>query len=90
MDTKDPTIHASLMPNLQNRTQQRHHDLKGTYWDKYEDKTQVTRKTPDEVKHMSDADWCLLVDSWSTSKKQVHVFVHLSLPPFQFQNVDCR
>ena len=83
MNINDPTIRASLMLNLKNHTKQRRHDLKGTHWDTCEDKTQVTRKPPKKVKHMNEADWCLLVDSWSTSKKQVHVFVHLSLPPFQ-------
>ena len=56
MDIKDPSIRASLILNLKNRTKQRRHDLKGTHWDTCEDKTQVTRKPPKEVKHMNEAD----------------------------------
>ena len=87
---KDPWIVASLMMNLKNHTRQRRYELRDKYYGKVQDKTKVVRTPPEEVSHMSEADWCNLVDSWSTSAKQVCVFVHSSLPLFQFYNLYCR
>ena len=90
MDLKDPWIVASLKMHLKNRTKQRRYNLKAVNWDKVKDKTKVIRTPPEEVKHMNEADWCKLVDSWSTVSKQVCVFAHSSLTLFQFYNLDYR
>ena len=71
LNLEDPWIVLSLLMHLKNRTKQRRYLLKRSYFNTAADKTMVLRTPPEEVKHMSEADWCKLVDTWSTPEKQV-------------------
>ena len=83
LNLKDPWTHGSLIMNLKNRTRQRRHFLKSKYFDRVTDKAMVVQTPPMEVEHMSAADWCKLVDNWSTPEKQV---VSLFTQPCHFFN----
>lgn len=71
LNLQDPWIHRSLLMNLKNCVRQRRHFLKKRYFDHCQDKTRVARTPPHPVNHMSPADWCKLVDKWSTTQNQV-------------------
>lgn len=88
MNVDDPVIKHSLLRNLRDRTKQRRYDLKSEYWDPIKDKSSISRTPPKGLKNMHTVQWCALLDSWSTSAKQVLVFVHSSLLLFQFYNLD--
>ena len=87
LNLKDPWVHGSLIMNLKNRTRQRRHFLKSNFFDAVQDKSMVVRTPPREVGHMSEADWCKLIDNWSTPQKQVVSF--FTQPCHQFYNLDC-
>ena len=71
LNPEDPWIDRSLQMHLKNRTRQRRYLLKRSFFDTAADKSTVLRTPPEEVKHMSEADWCKLVDTWSTPEKHV-------------------
>ena len=74
LDLDDPWIQGSLLMNLMNRTRQRRHYLKATYFDHGEDKAFVARTPPHVVSHMSEDQWGKLVDKWSTTRSKVASF----------------
>ena len=84
LNLKDPWVHGSLIMNLKNRTRQRRHFLKSNFFDAVKEKSMVVRTPPHEVGHMSEADWCKLIDNWSTPQKQVVSF--FTQPCHQFYN----
>ena len=89
MNVNHHVIKSSLMRNLTDRTKQRRHTLKCKYWDHIMDKSSISRTPPKGLKNMHTVQWCALLDYWSTTAKQVFVFVHSSLLLFQFYNLDC-
>ena len=76
MNVDDPLIKHSLMRNLKDRTKQRRHNLKKTYWDEVDDKCTISQTPPEGLKNMDDVQWGALLDMWSTAKNQVLLSVH--------------